>query len=47
MHKLGSTSIDCDDFSIPEGQMGIGIGSSPIMKVLYNLQKAKAKQRLN
>ena len=49
MHKLGSSPIGCEDFSIPRGitKWGIGIGSSPIGYEGCNLGKAKAIQRLN
>ena len=47
MHKLGSSPIGCEDFSIPGGiTNGVSVQGRPlsVMKVLCNLEKAKAKQ---
>ena len=48
MHKLGSSPIGCEDFSIPRGITNGGSEKGrpgSVMKVLCNLRKAKAKQR--
>ena len=50
MHKLGLSPIGCEDFSIPGSiTTGVSVQGRPlsVVKVLCNLGKAKAKQRLN
>ena len=50
IHKLGSSPISCEDFSIPGSiKNGVWVEGRPlsVVKVLCNLGKAKANQRLN
>ena len=45
MRKLGSSPVGCQNFSIPGGiTNGVSVKGRPVMKVLCNLGKAKAKQ---